>query len=167
MLSDVFQEDQYREDDPFIGCMGLISRENIRKPAYNAYHFLAQMGGEQIDPTLAYDVTAYRVDESHGNAYATWAAQGRPSMSAMTEEHWQALRDTMNSPPEPLGEALCGETFAASFELSSPGVLFVTLPLQCADGPPTRASGVSGSTRIIQRIRNCGAARREFGGGGR
>jgi len=184
VLSDIFQEDQYREDDPFIGCMGLISRENIRKPAYNAYHFLAQMGAEQIpltvsgaggvggmaarssngaiqillyngqnpgegpaddtyyavteaqsigvnlaglDPALAYDVTVYRVDESHGNAYATWEAQGRPSMSTMTEENWQALRDTMDSPPEALGEALCGETFAANFELSSPGVLFVTL----------------------------------------
>ena len=80
-----------------------------------------------LEPTLAYDVTAYRVDESHGNAYATWEAQGRPAMSAMTEENWQALRDTMDSPPEPLGEALCGDTFAASFELSSPGVLFVML----------------------------------------
>jgi hypothetical protein len=48
-------------------------------------------------------------------------------MTAMTETDWQALRDTMNSPAEPLGEALCGATYAASFDLSSPGVLFVTL----------------------------------------
>jgi len=184
VLSDVFEEQAHRDGDPFIGCMGLISRENIRKPAYNAYRFLAQMGHEQIplnvtgpggvggmaarspngaiqillyngespgagpsdgtyyavteaesigvtlsglDPSLAYDVTAYRVDESHGNAYATWEAQGRPTMSAMSEADWQALRDTMNSPAEPLGEALCGATYAASFDLSSPGVLFVTL----------------------------------------
>ena len=184
VLSDIFDEQEQREDDPFIGCMGLTSRENIRKPAYNAYKFLAQMGDEQmplevtgpgggvggmaaraadggvqillyngqnpgkgsaddtyyevaaaqpiditvsgLDAASPYDVTAYRVDESHGNAYATWEAQGRPAMSTMTEENWQALRDTMDSPAEPL-PSHSGETFAGSFELSSPGVLFVTL----------------------------------------
>jgi len=31
----------------------------------------------------------------------------------------------MDSPAEPLGRALCGSTFTHSFQLSSPGVLFV------------------------------------------
>jgi beta-xylosidase len=31
--------------------MGLISRENIHKPAYNAYKFLAQLGNEQVSLT--------------------------------------------------------------------------------------------------------------------
>jgi xylan 1,4-beta-xylosidase len=48
VLSDVFEEEKYREADPFIGCMGLISREGIKKPAYNTYKFLAQMGEEQL-----------------------------------------------------------------------------------------------------------------------
>src|SRR5690606_19729564 len=162
VLSDVFEEEMYREDEPFIGCMGLISREGIRKPAYNAYRFLAQMGNQQLsisiegpggvggmaarddiggiqliiyngqnpgagpaddqyydeaepqpigvtlrglNPEVAYDVTEYRVDATHGNAYATWQAMGRPSMPNMTEADWQSLRDTMDSMPIPLGEA--------------------------------------------------------------
>ncbi len=184
VLSDVFEEGMYREDDPFIGCMGLISREGIRKPAYNAYKFLAQMGDQQLsfaiegppgvggmaardaiggiqliiyngqnpgagpsddqyyDETepqpigvtlsglnaeVAYDVTEYRVDSTQGNAYATWQALGRPSMSNMTEADWQSLRDTMDSMPMPLGEAVCGERFSKTFSLSSPGVLLITL----------------------------------------
>ena len=184
VLSDVFEEGMYREDDPFIGCMGLISREGIRKPAYNAYKFLAQMGNQQLavsidgaggvggmaarddiggiqiiiyngqnpgagpaddryydetepqqigvtlsglNPEVAYDATEYRVDTTHGNAYATWQGLGRPSMTNMTEADWQSLRDTMDSMPMSLGQAVCGETFSKTFSLSSPGVLFITL----------------------------------------
>lgn len=184
VLSDVFEEGMYREDDPFIGCMGLISREGIKKPAYNAYKFLAQLGDQQLastidgpggvggmaarssdggiqviiyngqnpgagpsddqyydeadaqqigvtlsglNPEVAYDVTEYRVDTTHGNAYATWQGMGRPTMSSMTETDWQSLRDTMDSQPMPVGQAVCGETFSKSFSLSSPGVLFLTL----------------------------------------
>ncbi len=184
VLSDVFEEGTYREDDPFIGCMGLTSRENIHKPAYNVYRFLARMGNEQVamdangaagvgglaargddgsvqvlvynaqnpgagpfdgsyyevvgpqeigvtvsglQPDLAYDVNAFRVDEQRGNAYATWENLGRPTMGAMSEADWQALRDTMDSPAEPLAQARCGETFTGSFSLPSPGVLFVEL----------------------------------------
>ena len=184
VLSDIFEEGAYREDDPFIGCMGLTSREDIHKPAYNVYKFLAQMGDEQValdvtgtgnvggmaarngsgavqvivynaqnpgsgpfdgtyyevtepheigltvsglDPDLAYDATAYRVDETHGNAYATWENMGRPSMSAMAAADWQALRDSMDSPAEPLAVARCGATFTGTFSLPSPGVLFVSL----------------------------------------
>lgn len=53
-LSDVFDEgfedpeDYVLEDNPFIGAMGLINREGIKKPAYNAYKFLAQLGSEQL-----------------------------------------------------------------------------------------------------------------------
>lgn len=192
VLSDVFEEEpeEYRQNDPFIGCMGLTSRENIHKPAYNAYKFLAQMGHEQVDlsvegpghvggmaaqdagggvqviiyngqnpgpgpsgmgdtedkyyniaaaqdiavslsgldPTVAYDVTAYRVDEVRGNAYAIWddpLRMNRKPMSEMSDEDWQTLRDAMDSPPEPVGEALCGGTFSQTFSLSSPGVLFI------------------------------------------
>ncbi len=52
-LSDVFDEgyedpgDYVLEDNPFIGAMGLYSREGIKKAAYNAYSFLARMGDEQ------------------------------------------------------------------------------------------------------------------------
>lgn len=184
VLSDVFEEDKYREDDPFIGCMGLTSRQNIHKPAYNVYHFLAQMGTEQVpltvtgagnaggmasrdadggvqiliyngqgpgkgpadnvyyavteaqsigvtvgglDMTKPYDVTSYRVDEARGNAYAKWEEMNRPTMTNMTEENWQSLRDNMDSPAEPIAQSLCGSTFSQSFSLSSPGVLFVTL----------------------------------------
>lgn len=190
VLSDVFEEGLYFEEDPFIGCMGLISRENIKKPAYNAYKFLADMGQEQValsvagpgdvggmaardnaggiqvilyngqnpgngpgspagsstaeayyditdpqqigitltglNPEIAYNVTSYRVDDSHGNAYAVWQEQGRPAMSEMSEADWQALRDNMESPAEPIGQALCGESYSQVFELPSPGVLFLT-----------------------------------------
>ncbi len=184
VLSDVFEEGMYRETDPFIGCMGLISREGIEKPAYNAYKFLAQMGDQQLalsidgasgaggmaardpnggiqiiiyngqnpgagpgddhyydeteaqdigvtlaglNPEVAYDVTEYRVDATHGNAYAAWQGMGRPGMADMSDADWQALRDTMESAPMPIGEALCGASFSKTFSLSSPGVLFVTL----------------------------------------
>jgi len=48
VLSDIFDEDVYRDADPFIGCMGMTSREGLHKPVYNAYKFLAQMGDRQV-----------------------------------------------------------------------------------------------------------------------
>ncbi len=57
-LSDVFDEgyddpgDYVLEDNPFIGAMGLYSREGIKKAAYNAYAFLARMGDEQRSFTI-------------------------------------------------------------------------------------------------------------------
>jgi len=190
-LSDVFDEgyedsgDYVLEDNPFMGAMGLYSREGIKKPAYNTYKFLAQMGEEHqavtveglgdvgglaardttdggiqlliyngqdpgagfstdtyyavaaeqsigvtisgMAPESAYDVTAYRVDPTHGNAWALWDAQGRPTMANMSEAQWEELRAGMESPAEPVGAALCGETFKKNFMLASPGVLFVTI----------------------------------------
>jgi xylan 1,4-beta-xylosidase len=183
-LSDIFKEDDYREEDPFIGAMGLISRENIRKPAYNAYRFLAQMGDQQValttndspgiggmaardssggvqvliyngqspgngpaddvyytateaqdialsvsglQPNVPYDVTAYRVDDTHGNAYSVWETLGRPTMPAMTQENWTALRDAMDSKPEPMAQSQCGSAYTGRFSVASPGVLFVKL----------------------------------------
>jgi xylan 1,4-beta-xylosidase len=182
VISDIFDETAYRDTDPFIGCMGLTSRENIHKPAYNAYKFLAEMGTQQIafsisggagvggmasrspdggvqvilyngqnpgdgpktetyyqsadalsigltvsglDPKFPYDVTAYHIDHTAGNAYTVWQNQGRPDMPSMTDDDWSALRAAMDSPAEPLGKALCGSTFTHSFQLSSPGVLFL------------------------------------------
>lgn len=183
-LSDIFKESDYREDDPFIGAMGLISRQNIRKPAYNAYKFLAQMGDEQVslttngspgiggmaardanggvqlivyngqspgggfvddkyyttsdpqdiavtvsglDAALPYDVAAYRVDATHGNAYAVWRNKGRPTMTTMTEADWTELRGAMDSKPESTVESQCGGTYTGRFSVASPGVLFVKL----------------------------------------
>jgi xylan 1,4-beta-xylosidase len=190
-LSDVFDEgyddsdDYVLEDNPFIGAMGLYSREGIEKPAFNAFRFLAQLGDEQRDltvegdgnvggmaardssdggvqilvyngqspgqgyrddtyyavtepqdigitvsglnPEAAYDVTLYRVDDAHGNAWAAWDDMGRPTMQEMDASAWQTLRDGMESPAEPVGQALCGSTFQKTFQLSSPGALLLTL----------------------------------------
>ena len=189
-LSDVFDEgyedqaDYVLEENPFIGAMGLVNREGIHKPAYNAYKFLAQMGDELLsldvtgegdvggmaardrsggvqvllyngqdpgdgyqndkyyssaeaqeigvtvaglDPEMAYDITAYRIDESHGNSFAAWDTLGRPTMANMTADNWTALRAGMDSAPEPLGEALCGSTYSHKFTLGSPGVLLLTI----------------------------------------
>jgi len=190
-LSDVFDEgysdqgDYAAEKNPFIGAMGLLNRESIKKPAYNAYKFLARMGDEQLalsvsgggnvggmaarntknagvqmilyngqnpgagysddkyyevspaqdfgvtitgmNPTLAYDVTAYRIDDTRGNSFATWDKGGRKSMDSMTDTDWQALRSSMDSPAEPVSHAVCGATFSKTFSVSSPGVLFVTI----------------------------------------
>lgn len=52
VLSDVFDEEVLFEGDPFIGCMGLTSREGLHKPAYNAFKFLSQMGDTQIPLTI-------------------------------------------------------------------------------------------------------------------
>ncbi len=57
-LSDVFDEgysdqgDYAAEKNPFIGAMGLVNRESIKKSAYNAYKFLAGMGDEQLALTV-------------------------------------------------------------------------------------------------------------------
>lgn len=189
-LSDVFDEgfdddaDYVLEENPFMGAMGLISREGIKKPTYNTYKFLARMGNEQLslaatgpggvnglaarsanggvqaliyngqnpgagfrndtyyqvaeaqpvgitidglDPTVSYDVNVYRVDETHGNSFAVWNSQGRPTMSTMTAENWQALRDAGESTAEPVGQALCGSSVSLQVDLSSPGVAFVEL----------------------------------------
>lgn len=198
-LSDVFDEgfedpaDYVLEDNPFIGAMGLINREGIKKPAYNAYKFLAQMGNEQLplsveglgdvggmaarstqnggvqlivyngqdpgagfstdeyytetgeqtigisvgglNPEMAYDVTSYRVDEVRGNAFGAWDTLGRPAMANMSEADWQLLRDNMQSPAEPVAQAVCGTSFSKSFSLSSPGVLFVTIEPAVAPAP--------------------------------
>ncbi len=190
-LSDVFDEgysdqaDYAAEKNPFIGAMGLLNRESIKKPAYNAYKFLAGMGDEQLsltvdgsanvggmasrntktggvevilyngqnpgagypddmyyevgkaqdigitvsgmNPTNAYDVTAYRVDDAHGNSFTTWDTGGRKTMDNMSASDWAALRSAMDSPAEPVGHALCGASFSKTFSLSSPGVLFLTI----------------------------------------
>lgn len=189
-LSDVFDEgyedpgDYVLEETPFIGAMGLYSREGVKKPAYNAYSFLARMGDEQrsfssigegnvggvaardtsdggvqvliynaqnpgngfredsyyaeqaaasigvtvtgLHPEVAYDVALYRIDEAHGNAWATWDTLGRPTMTAMDDVAWQALRGSMESSAQPVAEAACGGTFSSTFPLSSPGVLLLT-----------------------------------------
>jgi xylan 1,4-beta-xylosidase len=184
VISDIFDESKYRENDPFIGCMGLTSRQNIHKPVYNAYRFLTQLGNQQVsldvtgqagvggmatrsadggvelilyngqnpgvgpktetyyqnadaisigvsvsglDPKFPFDVTAWHVDHTAGNAYTVWQNKGRPNMTAMTDADWQDLRNVMDSPAEPLGKAVCGSTFTHTFQLSSPGVLFVKL----------------------------------------
>ncbi len=74
----------------------------------------------------AYDVTAYRVDETHGNSFAVWDSQGRPAMNQMDDAAC-ALRDAEESPAEPLAQAVCGTTVNLKFDLPSPGVLFVSL----------------------------------------
>ena len=190
-LSDVFDEgysdpnDYSAEQNPFIGAMGLMSRESIKKPAYNAYKFLAGMGDQQLsltvdgaagiggmaahnsqdggiqvllyngqspgagytddtyytvagaqnigitvqsmNPTLAYDVNLYRVDDVRGNAWAVWDKGGRKSMANMSDSDWQAVKGAMESPAEPVGQALCGATFSKTFSLSSPGVLLLSI----------------------------------------
>jgi xylan 1,4-beta-xylosidase len=189
-LSDVFDEgyedagDYAAEKNPFIGAMGLVSRENIKKPAYNAYKFLAGMGDEQLsltvsgggnvggmasrstknggvqvilyngqnpgagyqddtyyqvsqaqdfgvtvagmNPKMAYDVTAYRVDDAHGNSFATWDSGMKKSMDSMSAGDWQTLRTAMDSPPESVAKAVCGSAFSKTFSLSSPGVFLLT-----------------------------------------
>jgi len=190
-LSDVFDEgfedsgDYAAEEKPFIGAMGLLTRESIKTPAYNAYKFLAKLGNEQLaftidggsgvggmatrnastggievilyngqspgvgyrmdayytvaaaqdigvtvsgmNPEWSYDVTAYRVDDVRGNAFATWDTGGKKTMAAMSEAEWQALRAAMDPPAEPVGQALCGASFSKKFSLSSPGVLLLTI----------------------------------------
>lgn len=190
-LSDVFDEgwddkaDAAAEQKPFISAMGLMSRESIKTPAYNAYKFLGSMGDEQMsltvdgggnvngmasrstknggmqviiyngqnpgdgfhtnnyystaaaqdigitisgmNPTMAYDVTAYHIDETHGNAFGVWDKGGKKNMDAMTADDWSALRNAMESPAEPVSHAVCGTKFSKTFSLSSPGVLFVTI----------------------------------------
>jgi xylan 1,4-beta-xylosidase len=191
-LSDVFDEgfsdpgDYVLEETPFMGAMGLYSRENIKKPALNAYSFLAKMGTEQqtltvegdpadvggmatrdtadggvqvllyngqdpgggfgddtyyavtdaqeigitvsgLSADMAYDVTVYRVDATHGNAWGIWDSQGRPTMATMTTEQWDAVRAGMESAPESVATAVCGATFSQSFALSSPGALLLTI----------------------------------------
>jgi beta-xylosidase len=190
-LSDVFDEgyadpgDYSAENNPFIAGMGLLSRESIEKPAYNAYKFLNQLGDEQLalsvtgpggvggmaarntqtggvqvilyngqnpgmgyqddtyyavaaaqdigitvsglNPDSSYDVTAYRVDDVRGNAFAAWTQLGKKSMASMSTSDWQSLESAMASPAEPVGQALCGSTFSKTFSLSSPGALLLTI----------------------------------------
>jgi xylan 1,4-beta-xylosidase len=190
-LSDVFDEgyndmaDYAAEANPFIGAMGLLTRESIKTPAYNAYKFLAKLGNEQLalsveggagvggmasrntttggveiilyngqnpgpgfsndtyyavaaaqdigitvsglNPDWSYDVTLYRVDDVRGNSFAAWNTAGKKTMATMSESEWQSLRTAMESPAEPVGQALCGTTMSKTFSLSSPGVLLLTI----------------------------------------
>jgi beta-xylosidase len=173
------------EAQPFIGAMGLLTRESIKTPAYNAYKFLAKLGNEQLslsveggagvggmasrntttggveiilyngqnpgpgfsndtyyavaaaqdigitvsglNPDWSYDVTLYRVDDVRGNSFAAWDAAGKKTMATMSASEWQSLRTAMESPAEPVGQALCGTSLSKTFGLSSPGVLLLTI----------------------------------------
>jgi xylan 1,4-beta-xylosidase len=190
-LSSIFDEgfedpaDYATEEKPFIGAMGLLTRESLKTPAYNAFKFLAKLGDEQLaftvdggsgvsgmasrntstggielvlyngqnpgvgyrmdsyyevaaaqeigitvtgmNPEWSYDVTAYRVDDVRGNAFAAWDTGGKKTMAAMSESEWTALRTAMEPPAEPVGQALCGASFSKKFSLSSPGVMLLTL----------------------------------------
>jgi len=190
-LSDVFDEgwdnagDSAAEQKPFISAMGLMTRESLKTPAYNAYKFLGSMGDEQLslsvngggnlngmasrntknggmqviiyngqnpgdgfhsdtyyataaaqdigitvsgmNPTMAYDVTAYHIDDTHGNAFGVWDKAGKKNMNDMSAADWTALRNAMESPAEPVSHAVCGTKFSKTFSLSSPGVLYVTI----------------------------------------
>ena len=44
VISDVFDEGVYRAQYPFIGCMGYISRQDIRKPVYNTFKMMNMLG---------------------------------------------------------------------------------------------------------------------------
>jgi len=48
-------------------------------------------------------------------------------MASMSDTNWQTLRSSMDSPAEPVGQALCGTTFSKTFSLSSPGVMLLTI----------------------------------------
>jgi beta-xylosidase len=80
-----------------------------------------------LNPEMAYDVTAYRVDDVRGNSFAAWETLGKKTMSTMTEADWTALRTAMDPPAEPVGKAMCGTTFSKTFSLSSPGVMLLTI----------------------------------------
>jgi hypothetical protein len=62
-----------------------------------------------------------------GNAFAAWDAGGKKTMANMSESDWQSLRTAMETPAEPVGEALCGTTLSKKFSLSSPGVMLLTI----------------------------------------
>jgi xylan 1,4-beta-xylosidase len=51
-LSDVFDEGFYRDGDPFPGTMGLLTRESVKTPTYNAYRMLHALGNEQLAVTF-------------------------------------------------------------------------------------------------------------------
>ncbi|MBF0441040.1 MAG: hypothetical protein HQK54_03980 [Oligoflexales bacterium] len=55
VLSDIFEEGTYREEYPFIGCMGLISREGIYKPPYNAFRMLDMLGSTILKTEISSD----------------------------------------------------------------------------------------------------------------
>ncbi|HEY3495636.1 MAG TPA: hypothetical protein VGK73_13155, partial [Polyangiaceae bacterium] len=80
-----------------------------------------------MNPEWSYDVTAYRIDDVRGNAFAAWETTGKKTMSAMSEGEWQSLRTAMDSPAEPVGQALCGTSLSKKFSLSSPGALLLTI----------------------------------------
>jgi xylan 1,4-beta-xylosidase len=44
VISDVFDEGVYRAQYPFIGCMGYLSRQDIRKPVYNTFKMMNMLG---------------------------------------------------------------------------------------------------------------------------
>jgi len=84
-----------------------------------------------MNPTMAYDVTVYRADDTRGNSFATWDSGGRKSMANLSDSDWQTLKgsltSSMESPAEPVSHAVCGTKFSKTFSLSSPGVLFLTI----------------------------------------
>jgi xylan 1,4-beta-xylosidase len=55
VLSDIFDEGTYHDDKPFPSCMGLISRQGLKKPAYNVYKMLNMLGTTQLSAERAPD----------------------------------------------------------------------------------------------------------------
>ena len=84
-------------------------------------------------------ISHLRVDESHGDAYTTWVAQGMPASPSAAQV--AALQQAMQPAPlvpNRVAAVAAGGVVAVDFDLPRFGVSLVTIqPATPADGPPT------------------------------
>ena len=94
-------------------------------------------------------VTHERVDDSHGNAYATWVAQGSPAVPSAAERA-ELERSMVPAVLEDEREAnVANGTVTVSFELPRFGLSLVTLAKPAAPSPEPSPAEVTGC--------NCGS----------
>src|SRR5262249_55878561 len=90
-------------------------------------------------------VSHLRVDESHGDAYTTWAAQGMPASPSAAEVAalQQAMEPAALAPDQTLAVGADG-SLGVDFDLPRFGVSLVTLTPAGAISPPGKGGGGCG-----------------------
>lgn len=136
-------------DQPDIDALAATDGERIRILVWNYHDDLveAEPAPVTLNVTLPaafgakVSVTHTRVDDTHGNAYATWVLQGSPSApsSAELSELRESMQPVVLDPPHDV--AVKNGSASLSFELPRFGLSLITLEPSVEDETPPKDSG--------------------------
>ena len=150
-----------------VDAMATINGQKIQVLVWNYHDDLVATAATPIQLTVkvpasfgaAVTVTHLRVDDTHGDAYTVWTAQGSPPAPSATQI--QALRQAMDpvaiNPPQTL--AVAGGSVATAFNLPRFGISLVTIT-------PGVGSEDAGAAPVDAAARDSSAGAGGLGAGG-